>query len=143
VGLGGLFAIFTAGLVFLGDRYSGHQTTSEEFSTAGRSIKVGLTACDIVSKWTWAATLLQSSNVAFQYGVSGPFWYASGATIQVLLFAVLAVEIKRKCPAIHTALEIVHARWGTPAHIIFLGFMFLTNLIGASFWKRPPQPPGH
>jgi SSS family transporter len=132
VGLGGLFAIFTAGLVFLGDRYSGHQTTSEEFSTAGRSIKVGLTACDIVSKWTWAATLLQSSNVAFQYGVSGPFWYASGATIQVLLFAVLAVEIKRKCPAIHTALEIVHARWGTPAHIIFLGFMFLTNLIVTS-----------
>ena len=26
-----------------------------------------------------AATLLQSSNVAYKYGVSGPFWYASGA----------------------------------------------------------------
>ena len=38
----------------------------------------------------------QSSNVAYKYGVSGPFWYASGATIQVLLFAILAVEIKRK-----------------------------------------------
>jgi Na+/proline symporter len=49
-----------------------------------------------VSKWTWAATLLQSANVAYKYGVSGPFWYAAGATIQVLLFAVLAVEIKRK-----------------------------------------------
>ena len=49
-----------------------------------------------MSKWTWAATLLQSSNVAFQFGISGPFWYAAGATIQVLLFAVLAVEIKRK-----------------------------------------------
>ena len=34
-------------------------------------------------QWTWAATILQSSNVAWQYGVSGPFWYASGATIQV------------------------------------------------------------
>jgi SSS family transporter len=118
--------------VWLGDRYSGHEMSSEEFSTAGRSIKVGLTACDIVSKWTWAATLLQSSNVAFQYGVSGPFWYASGATIQVLLFAVLAVEIKRKCPAVHTALEIVHARWGTPAHIVFLVFMFITNIIVTS-----------
>lgn len=38
----------------------------------------------------------QSANVAYKYGVSGPFWYASGATIQVLLFAVLAVEVKRK-----------------------------------------------
>ncbi len=104
--------------MYLGDRYSGHAPTSEEYSTAGRSIKVGLTACDIVSKWTWAATLLQSSNVAFQYGVSGPFWYASGATIQVLLFAVLAVEIKRKCPAIHTALEVVHARWGTGPQLV-------------------------
>ena len=41
-------------------------------------------------QWTWAATLLQSSNVAWQYGISGPFWYAAGATIQVLLFAILA-----------------------------------------------------
>jgi Na+/proline symporter len=58
-----------------------------------------------------AATLLQSSNVAFKFGVSGPFWYASGATIQVLLFAVLAVEVKRKAPQAHTVLEIVKARW--------------------------------
>lgn len=42
-------------------------------------------------QWTWAATILQSSNVAWQYDVSGPFWYASGATIQVLLFGVMAI----------------------------------------------------
>lgn len=140
--------------MYLGNRYSGHEQTSEEFSTAGRSIQVwtediralslsalcgqrrawlmvafastsrprppqtGLCACDIVSKWTWAATLLQSSNVAFQFGISGPFWYAAGATIQVLLFAVLAVEIKRKCPSIHTILEVVGIRWGTAAHLV-------------------------
>jgi Na+/proline symporter len=49
--------------------------------------------------------------VAYKYGVSGPFWYAAGATVQVLLFAVLAVEIKRKAPTTHTCLEIVKARW--------------------------------
>lgn len=38
-------------------------------------IKTGLTASVIVSDWTWAATLLQSANVAWLYGVSGPFWY--------------------------------------------------------------------
>ena len=95
---------------------------SEVYSTAGRSISAGLTASDVVSKWTWAATLLQSSNVAWNFGVSGPFWYASGATIQVLLFAILAIEIKRKCPAIHTMLEIVLSRWGTTAHLVFLCF---------------------
>ena len=131
-GLGGVFALGTAGIVYLGDKYAGHEASSEEYATAGRSIKVGLTACDIVSKWTWAATLLQSSNVAFNYGVSGPFWYASGATIQVLLFAVLAVEIKRKCPAIHTALEVVHARWGSGPHLVFTFFMLVTNVIVTS-----------
>jgi len=82
-----------------------------------------------VSQWTWAATLLQSSNVAYSFGVSGPFWYASGATIQVLLFAVLAIQIKRLAPTSHTILEVVHARWGKSAHIVFLVFCFLTNII--------------
>lgn len=76
--------------------------TSSVHSTAGRTVKTGLTASVIVSQWTWAATLLQSSNVAWQYGVSGPFWYASGATIQVLLFGVLAISLKKVAPSAHT-----------------------------------------
>ncbi|GLC49761.1 hypothetical protein PLESTB_000288700 [Pleodorina starrii] len=110
-------------------KFGGGTKDSENFSTAGRSIKAGLTACDIVAKWTWAATLLQSSNVAFSFGVSGPFWYAAGATVQVLLFAILAVEIKRKAPTIHTFLEIIRCRWGTTAHVIFTVYGFLTNLV--------------
>ena len=50
-------------------------STSENFNAAGRSIRTGWVACKIVSQWTWAATLLQSSNVAFKFGVCGPFWY--------------------------------------------------------------------
>jgi hypothetical protein len=34
----------------------------------------------------------------------------TGATIQVLLFAVMAVEIKRKAPTCHTVLEVVRVR---------------------------------
>ena len=86
----------------------------------------------IVSQWTWAATLLQSSNVAWNYGVSGPFWYASGATIQVLLFGVLAIEVKRKARTAHTICEMVLARWGKAAHVTFLFFCFLTNVIVTS-----------
>ncbi len=47
----------------------------------------------------------------------------------MLLFAVLAIEIKRKAPTAHTVLEIVKARWGTGAHLVFLVFCLLTNLI--------------
>ena len=52
---------------------------SEVFSTAGRSISAGLTAADVVSKWTWAATLLQSSNVAWNFGALLIFLYAFDA----------------------------------------------------------------
>ncbi|KAK4741272.1 hypothetical protein SAY87_024860 [Trapa incisa] len=129
LGFGAFFAVFTSFLVWLEKRYVGARHTSEWFNTAGRSVKTGLIASVIVSQWTWAATILQSSNVAWQYGVSGPFWYASGATIQVLLFGVMAIEIKRKAPHAHTVCEIVRARWGTHAHIVFLVFCFMTNII--------------
>ena len=113
-------------------RYVGTNISSEFFNTAGRTVKTGLTAAVIVSQWTWAATLLQSSNVAFQYGVSGPFWYASGATIQVLLFGILAIQVKRYAPTAHTVCEIIDARWGPTAHKVFIYFCFLTNIIVTS-----------
>ncbi|XP_048327828.2 urea-proton symporter DUR3 isoform X1 [Ziziphus jujuba] len=129
LGFGAFFAVFTSFLVWLEKRYVGSRHTSEWFNTAGRNVKTGLIASVIVSQWTWAATILQSSNVAWEYGVSGPFWYASGATIQVLLFGIMAIELKRKAPHAHTVCEIVKARWGTTAHIVFLAFCFLTNII--------------
>ncbi|KAI3692349.1 hypothetical protein L6452_32163 [Arctium lappa] len=129
LGFGAFFAFFTSFLVWLEKRYVGARHTSEWFNTAGRNVKTGLIASVIVSQWTWAATILQSSNVAWEYGVSGPFWYASGATIQVLLFGVMAIEIKRKAPHAHTVCEIVKARWGTAAHVVFLVFCFMTNII--------------
>lgn len=134
IGFGALFSIFTTAIVYL-DKYfggGGGEMTSERFNTAGRNIKTGLTASVIVSQWTWAATLLQSSNVAWKYGVSGPFWYASGATIQILLFGVLAISLKKVAPNAHTMCEIVKARWGKAAHITFLFFAFCANIIVTS-----------
>ena len=76
--LAAVFAIFVSGVQWLGtskvDHNSSIATSSEHFGSAGRSISSGWIACHIVSQWTWAATLLQSSNVAFKFGVSGPFW---------------------------------------------------------------------
>jgi len=133
LGFGLLFSIITTMIVYV-NKYFGAkgEITSEHFNTAGRMIKTGLTASVIVSQWTWAATLLQSSNVAWQYGVSGPFWYASGATIQVLLFGVLAINLKKVAPSAHTVCEIVKARWGKTAHLTFLFFCFAANLIVTS-----------
>lgn len=133
IGFGAIFSVITTLLVFIDSYYgSKKKMTSESFNTAGRMIKTGLTASVIVSQWTWAATLLQSSNVAWAYGVSGPFWYASGATIQILLFGVIAISLKKVAPSAHTVCEIVNARWGRTAHKTFLFFAFCANIIVTS-----------
>ena len=74
LGLGFLFAFGMILTTFVLKRYNNEVQTSEMFSTAGRTVKSGLVASAVVSSWTWAATLLQSSGVAYRYGVSGPFW---------------------------------------------------------------------
>lgn len=124
-----VFGVCTVGLVLIEQYLFGRKMDSEFFNTAGRSVKTGLTASVIVSQWTWAATLLQSSTTAYKYGISGPFWYASGATVQIILFSLLAVLVKLRAPTCHTFLEIIRARWGTAAHIVFGVFALLTNII--------------
>ncbi|PXF47435.1 Urea-proton symporter DUR3 [Gracilariopsis chorda] len=126
------FGAATVALVFIDQYIFRRAMNSEYFNTAGRSVRTGLTASVVVSQWTWAATLLQSSNVAYQFGISGPLWYAAGATVQVVLFSTMAVLVKLRAPTAHTFLEIIRARWGRVAHLTFLGFALITNIIVTS-----------
>ena len=110
-------------------KWLGTRKTSEWFYTAGRTIKTGLIASSIVSAWTWAATILQSSTVTYAFGLGGSFWYAAGASIQVILFAILAIELKRKAPMTHTFPEMIYVRFGNHSHKVFLFFALMTNTI--------------
>ncbi|KAM7213408.1 putative urea active transporter 1 [Rhypophila decipiens] len=129
IGLGVLFAVFMIVITWSLKRYNYELQTSEMFSTAGRTLKSGLVATSVTSTWTWAATLLQSSAVAYKYGVSGPFWYASGATVQIILFATLAIELKRRAPNAHTFLEVVKARYGPTTHMVYIVFCCFCNIL--------------
>ena len=77
------------------------QNRVKHFQRLIETVRTGLIASAVVSSWTWAATLLHSSSVAYSYGISGPFWYASGATVQIILFCVVAIELKRRAPFAH------------------------------------------
>lgn len=128
-GYGAFFAMMTIFISIMDGRYGGAKNTSEEFNTAGRSIKTGLVAVDVVSHWTWVSTLLQSANETFQYGISGSFWYATSAAVQILLFGIVAMEVKRRAPKAHTVLELVRRRWGNAASLVFLYLCYLNNLL--------------
>ncbi|KAI0595332.1 Sodium:solute symporter family-domain-containing protein [Biscogniauxia sp. FL1348] len=120
IGLGALFAVGMSVVSFLLSRRMAEIQTSEMFMTAKHSVKTGLVSSAVVSSWTIAATLLSSTTEGYLYGVSGPFWYGAGATVQIFLFAVAAIELKRKAPHAHTFLEVVKTRYGSSAHILLL-----------------------
>lgn len=127
VGLG--FSMIMIFITWAMRRYQREVMSSEEFSTASRSVKTGLIAASVVSSWTWAATLLQSTSQAYKNGVSGPLWYSTGACVQVLLFATLAIELKRRAPGAHTYLEVIKMRFGPAGHVVFMCFGLATNIL--------------
>ncbi|CAA22629.1 Urea transporter [Schizosaccharomyces pombe] len=129
VGLGLGFAALMIFVSWSLKKFNNENQTSEHFNTASHSVRTGLVASAVVSSWTWASTLLTSAQKTYQYGVSGAFWYASGACVQILLFTVLAIELKRKAPNAHTFLEVVRARCGPIAHGVFLVFAYITNIL--------------
>jgi len=129
IGVGLILAMAVTLMVKAETKWLGTRKTSEWFYTAGRTIKTGLIASSIVSAWTWAATLLQSSTVTFEFGIGGAFWYAAGASIQVILFSILAIELKRKAPMTHTFPEMLYVRFGKHSHKVFLFFGLMTNTI--------------
>ncbi|XP_061180272.1 uncharacterized protein LOC133188802 [Saccostrea echinata] len=96
---------------------------------AGGNVNAGLTATTLVSQWTWAATLLQSATVGSKYGISGPFWYAAGASIQMLLFSMVSVQLKIRAPGAKTFLQVIKARFGSRTHKIYCAFALMTNVI--------------
>lgn len=124
-----VFGVFFTVVTVLMQRRQQTEMTAEQFSTAGRNVGVGLASASIIAAWTWAATLMMSSSTGYQYGISGPFWYAAGATIQILLFAIVAIHLKRKAPHAHTFLEFIGQRFDRKNHKLMLVFALMTNVI--------------
>ncbi|KAG9217729.1 hypothetical protein CCMSSC00406_0003582 [Pleurotus cornucopiae] len=130
VGIGFFFALIMVFLTYLQSKFTTlSPSSSEEFTSASRSVKPGLVCCGIVSAWTWSATLLQSSTAAYTFGVSGPWWYGVGGTIQLAIFGMVAANVKMNANGAHTFLEIVQVRFGTGPHLLFTFYAFLCIMV--------------
>merc|ERR1712012_208695 len=126
----GIFAVFIAQAFQMVRKYVYRDADNLDTAfDAGGKVSIGLTATTIVSQWTWSATLLQSSTVASKYGISGPYWYAGGATIQIIIFSILSIMLKTRAPGAKTFLQVIKARFGARTHLVFCTFAFFTNLI--------------
>ncbi|KAL4887667.1 Sodium:solute symporter family-domain-containing protein [Aspergillus karnatakaensis] len=105
---------------------------TEMFMTANRTVRTGLTASAVISSWLWSTALLGSSFTGYNYGVSGPFWFAAGCSPMIVFFALLGISCKRKIPEAHTSLEVVRIRYGRVAHIVFLILCLINNIFASA-----------
>lgn len=105
-----------------------YNNTAEWFLSAGRNMKGGIVTASIVSTWTWAATIMVSSKMGYDYGISGPYWYAAGATIPLLLFGIVAIYMKKLAPQLHTFPEFALYRYDKKTHwiMIIIGLLACT-----------------
>lgn len=116
---------------FLLARFQNEVQGSEMFMTAKRSIQSGLVASGVVSGWTIAATLLTSTSWVYEFGVSGAYFYAAYANVQVFVFAIAAVELKRRAPGAHTVLEVTRIRYGTVGHATQIFYSTLRQIFNS------------
>ncbi|PKX93557.1 sodium:solute symporter family protein [Aspergillus novofumigatus IBT 16806] len=105
---------------------------TEMFMTANRTVRTGLTASAVISSWLWSTAMLGSAFVGYDYGVSGPFWFAAGCSPMIVFFALLGISCKRKIPEAHTSLEVVRIRYGRIAHVVFMTLCLVNNIFACA-----------
>ncbi|BCR82738.1 sodium:solute symporter family protein [Aspergillus chevalieri] len=105
---------------------------TEMFMTANRTVRTGLTASAVISSWLWTTAILGSCFTGYDYGVSGPFWFAAGCSPMIVFFALLGISCKRKIPEAHTSLELVRIRYGKIAHAVFMILCLVNNIFASA-----------
>ncbi|KAJ9644814.1 hypothetical protein H2204_001276 [Knufia peltigerae] len=133
VGLGAAFAI---GMVLvtrsLKRTFGEDNETIETFMVANRSVGSGLTASAVISSWLFSTALLGAPYLTYWYGIALPVWWANGQSTMICAFGWLAIQAKRKVPNAHTLLELIRARYGTMAHILWIVLCMINNMLNFS-----------
>lgn len=96
---------------------------------ANRSVGTGLTASAVISSWLYSTALLGAPYLTYWYGIALPIWWAAGQSTMICAFGWLAIHAKRKVPNAHTLLEVVRARYGNAAHILWIVLCLINNLL--------------
>ncbi|KAH8093139.1 Na+/solute symporter [Cristinia sonorae] len=142
VGVGFFFAGLMMVLTVLQSKFSRFSpSSSEEFATASRSVKPGLRERMDLERH-FAAIKYCSIYLRFERSMVWLLivpsrcltdtrcrWYGVGGTIQLAFFAIVASKVKMNANGAHTFLEIVKARFGTGAHLLFTFYAFLCILV--------------
>jgi len=84
--------------------------TREGFLVAGREVGWFFGGCSIAASWIWAPALFISSQMAYQLGLAGIFWFVLPNILALAIFAVLGPTIREKLPEGYTLPQYIRQR---------------------------------
>ncbi|GFN93724.1 urea-proton symporter dur3-like [Plakobranchus ocellatus] len=129
LGFGGMSVGLALLYNFIRQRVFGEGDDLDRTFDAGGNVSFSLTAVTVAVQLLWPADLLQSSSVASKYGIAGGFWYSTAVVVNIILFPLLSITFKTRAPGAKTYLQVIKARFGPPAHIVYCLFALLTNVV--------------
>ncbi|MFC7339487.1 urea transporter [Haloferula chungangensis] len=102
---------------------------SEGFMLAGRNIGLALGSATAMATWVTSNTVMVAPKLAFTQGIWGMIGYSTAA-FGLMLFAPLALRIRRLLPKGVTAGDFFRQRYGLAGWIIF----FIITLVYSIAW---------
>lgn len=114
----GLYGIAIIALtIWLGRHYKRDKV---EFLLANRSLGVLPSAMSIASSWIWAPALFVAAQKAYEQGAAGALWFILPNFLALIVFAPLALQIRRKMPFGYTLPQFMRFRHGSGVHTLYL-----------------------
>lgn len=114
--VGGIVVIL---IVRLGVGYwaSRRVETTNDYVLAGRRLPIWMAAPSIMATWFAAETLMGSSSEAYKYGLQGVIFDPFGATLCLVLSALLIVRVARRAQYV-TIMDFFQQRYGTTMSVV-------------------------
>ncbi len=114
--IGGIVAILIVRLA-IGYWASKKVETTTDYVLAGRRLPIWMAAPSIMATWFAAETLMGSSSEAYKYGLQGVIFDPFGATMCLLLSALLIVRLARRAQYV-TIMDFFQKRYGTTMSVV-------------------------
>ena len=106
--------------------------TEESHYVGSRSFGTGALVATLVAAWASNYTLLAAAESGYQYGLSGPIWYAFGVGLPMLFFVWpvnIVRRIKESMPDGVTMIEYFGRRYDEKSRLVALITVLLSSVL--------------
>jgi Na+/proline symporter len=109
------------------------KATQLGFLVAGRDVGWIVGGASIAASWIWAPALFISSQIAYQKGVAGVFWFTFPNVVALAMFAWLAPAVRTNFPQGYTLPQYMRRKLGSErVHRVYLFPFFFYQLMAVA-----------